>query len=170
MEQYTTPYYRQLSEVGFKLPAFLCHIRTEYGRECRRQCVERFSLRFLTPRTDGICGTLTTVLKDNLYMINTIMTTNLVYHKNPTKEDLLEYFSERIRIRKMTEREALRLMDVDDSDIDKIKAAGISKSQMYKLAGNSIVVNVLYHIFRTMFIPNQPETTVFRPTQLSFFD
>lgn len=39
-----------------------------------------------------------------------------------------------------------------DGDIDKIQAAGISKSQQYKMAGNSIVVAVLYHIFRKMFI------------------
>ncbi len=55
-------------------------------------------------------------------------------------------------IRKFTPRECFRLMDVDDSDIDKIISAGISNTQMYKLAGNSIVVNVLYHIFRKLFI------------------
>ena len=56
------------------------------------------------------------------------------------------------RIRKLTNREAFRLMGVDDADIDKIQAAGISKSQQYKLAGNSIVVDVLEAIFRKMFI------------------
>ncbi len=96
----------------------------------------------------------------------------LAYHPNPTKEDLLEYFGQRIRVRKMTPREALRLMDVEDSDIDKIENAtetvtlkngvtktkkAISKTAMYKLSGNSIVVSCLYHIFRTLFIPNQPE-------------
>lgn len=55
-------------------------------------------------------------------------------------------------IRKLTSRETFRLMDVDDADIDRIKATGISNSAQYKLAGNSIVVNVLYHIFRKMFI------------------
>lgn len=43
-------------------------------------------------------------------------------------------------------------MGVDEADIDKIYAAGISKSQQYKLAGNSIVVDVLEAIFRKMFI------------------
>lgn len=55
------------------------------------------------------------------------------------------------RIRKLTPRECMRLMNVDDSDIDKMIAAGIPKTQLYKLAGNSIVVNCLYHIFRKMF-------------------
>lgn len=55
------------------------------------------------------------------------------------------------RIRKLTSRECFRLMGVSDSDIDKIKAAGISESQQYKLAGNSIVVQVLEGIFTQMF-------------------
>lgn len=109
----------------------------------------------------------------------------LVYHERPTKEQLLEYFSRRIRVRKMTPREAMRLMDVDDSDIDKIMNAtetvtlkngtikikkAISKTACYKLAGNSIVVSVLYHIFRTMFIPNQPENNNQTVIQPSLFD
>ena len=56
------------------------------------------------------------------------------------------------RIRKLTPRECFRLMGVSEKDIDKIQAAGISKTQQYKMAGNSIVVDVLYHIFRKMFI------------------
>ena len=56
------------------------------------------------------------------------------------------------RIRKLTPREVFRLMDVDDADIDKIQAAGISNSQQYKMAGNSIVVDVLYYIFKNLFI------------------
>lgn len=109
----------------------------------------------------------------------------LVYHEHPTKEQLLEYFSRRIRGRKMTPMEAMRLMDVDDSDIDRIMNAtetftlkdgtvkikkAISKTAVYKLAGNSIVVSVLYHIFRTMFIPNQPENNNQTVIQLSLFD
>ena len=54
------------------------------------------------------------------------------------------------RIRKLTSRETFRLMGVSDSDIDKIKAAGISESQQYKMAGNSIVVPVLEGIFTQM--------------------
>lgn len=71
----------------------------------------------------------------------------------------------RLRIRKLTERECLRLMDVDDEDIDKMIATGLSKSALYKLAGNSIVVNVLYYIFRNMFI----EETEQERGQLSLF-
>ena len=56
------------------------------------------------------------------------------------------------RIRKLTPRECFRLMGVGESNIDKIQATGISNTQQYKLAGNSIVVPVLEGIFRNLFI------------------
>lgn len=71
------------------------------------------------------------------------------------------------RIRKLTPRECFRLMDVADSDIDKIQQAGISKTQQYKLAGNSIVVSCLYHLFRKMFIDHSNEQKGY--VQLSLF-
>lgn len=61
------------------------------------------------------------------------------------------------RIRKLTERECFRLMDVDDADIDKIQAAGISRSQQYKMAGNSMCTGVLFHIFRKLFVDKENE-------------
>lgn len=68
------------------------------------------------------------------------------------------------RIRRLTPREYFRLMDVDDCVIDKIQAAGLSKTRQYKLAGNSIVVACLYHIFRTLFLEREnpsPQLTIF---------
>lgn len=53
-------------------------------------------------------------------------------------------------IRKLTPRECFRLMGVSEENIDKIQSAGISNSQQYKLAGNSIVVDVLYYIFKNL--------------------
>ena len=53
-------------------------------------------------------------------------------------------------IRRLTPRECLRLMDVSDGDIDKIQAVGISDTQQYKLAGNSIVKAPMMGIFRNM--------------------
>ena len=61
------------------------------------------------------------------------------------------------RIRKLTPRECFRLMGVSEENIDKIQAAGISNSQQYKMAGNSIVVDVLYHIFRKMFVDKESD-------------
>lgn len=66
---------------------------------------------------------------------------------------VVEQKQPRYRIRKLTPRECFRLMDVDDKVIDKIQAAGISNSQQYKLAGNSIVVACLEKIFEQMFYP-----------------
>ena len=56
------------------------------------------------------------------------------------------------RIRKLTPRECFRLMGVNESDIDKIQNAGISNTQQYKMAGNSIVVDVLENILRELLI------------------
>ena len=68
-----------------------------------------------------------------------------------------ELQGKKFRIRKLTPRECFRLMGVDDKDIDKIQAAGVSNSGQYKLAGNSIVVDVLFHLFRKMFIDTEPD-------------
>ena len=58
---------------------------------------------------------------------------------------------EQSRIRKLTPLECWRLMGFDDADHEKAVQAGISNSQRYKQAGNSIVVNVLEAIFKEMF-------------------
>lgn len=71
------------------------------------------------------------------------------------------------RIRKLTPRECFRLQGVDDADIDIIQAAGISNSQQYKMAGNSITVDVLYHIFRKAFVDTNVEAN--NPIQQSLF-
>lgn len=68
------------------------------------------------------------------------------------------------RIRKLTPRECFRLMGVTETDIDKIQQSGVSQSQQYKMAGNSIVVDCLYHMFRKMFTETACESQ-----QLSLF-
>lgn len=54
-----------------------------------------------------------------------------------------------LRIRKLTPKECWRLMGFDDADFEKAATVN-SNSQLYKQAGNSIVVDVLYYIFREM--------------------
>lgn len=88
------------------------------------------------------------------------------------------------RIRKLCPIETGRLMGLTDEDFykmanakipqvlksGKIKYRPMGKSALYRLHGNSIVVDVLCHIFRCMFIPNQPEYDKSdNPTQLSLF-
>lgn len=62
------------------------------------------------------------------------------------------YIEQLFRIRKLTPRECFRLMGMRDNDIDKIQAVGISNTQQYKMAGNSIVVDVLEAIFKNLFM------------------
>ena len=52
-------------------------------------------------------------------------------------------------VRKLTPRECWRLMAFTDEDFDKAREVN-SDTQLYKQAGNSIVVNVLMEIFRRM--------------------
>ena len=47
-----------------------------------------------------------------------------------------------MRIRKLTPKECWRLMGFDDADFEKAQKVN-SNTQLYKQAGNSIVVNVL---------------------------
>ena len=55
------------------------------------------------------------------------------------------------RIRKLTPKECWRLMGFDDEDFEKAKDVPTSNTQLYKQAGNSIVVNVLEKIFKKLF-------------------
>lgn len=109
--------------------------RTEYGKAIRKQyekgeITEKIgNMREYRPRTDGITNTLTTVQKDN-YL-----------------------FQSDFRIRKLTPKECWRLMGIDDECFDKAQQVN-SNSQLYKQAGNGIVVNVLYYIFKELFKDN----------------
>jgi site-specific DNA-cytosine methylase len=75
--------------------------------------------------------------------------------KQPTVEDYLitAKDGEQYGIFKLSPRECLRLMNVRDTDIDKMQAVN-SNTQCYKQAGNSIVVSVLVGIFSQLGIQN----------------
>lgn len=55
-------------------------------------------------------------------------------------------------VRDLSTRECFRLMGVSEEDIDKIQRAVTSTLQQRKLAGNSIAVDCLYHLFRKMIV------------------
>ena len=55
------------------------------------------------------------------------------------------------RIRKLTPKECWRLMGFEDEDFEKAQGVPTSNTQLYKQAGNSIVVNVLEKIFKNLF-------------------
>ena len=55
------------------------------------------------------------------------------------------------RIRKLTPKECWRLMGFTDEDFEKARKAGVSNTQLYKQAGNSIVTDVLFYIFKELY-------------------
>lgn len=55
------------------------------------------------------------------------------------------------RIRKLTPLECWRLMGFSDEDFEKAQNVGVSNTQLYKQAGNSIVTDVLYYIFKELY-------------------
>ena len=67
--------------------------------------------------------------------LTTIPTDNVVYND--------------LGIRRFTPKECFRLVGFDDEDYEKVK--DFSDSRLYKMAGNSIVVNVLQAIFKELF-------------------
>lgn len=91
----------------------------------------------------GTSNVITSVLKDNY-----VMEQNLKMDKGC----LVDNEGRRYRIRKLTPTECFRLQDVSDEDIEKMKQVGIAKTNLYKLAGNSIVVSCMFHLFRKLFI------------------
>lgn len=68
----------------------------------------------------------------------------LMENENIDKKDVTKY-----RIRKLTSKECFRLMAFDDKDWE-AAAKVSSESNLYKQAGNAIVVNVLMAIFKEM--------------------
>lgn len=127
--------------------------RTQEGKQVIKQNGDK-GMKFnagnkeYSPRTDGVSNTLPTSTKDNMLAIPELR-----------MEDgcLVDKDGKRYRIRKLTPTECFRLQDVSDEDIEKMKQAGIAKTNLYKLAGNSIVVSCMYHIFRKLFIEKQNE-------------
>lgn len=80
----------------------------------------------LEPNRSGTTNCLSTVQKDN-YVVE-----------------------QNIKIRKLTPKECWRLMGFTDKDYEKAKETGNSNTQLYKQAGNSIVVNVLEKILKNL--------------------
>ena len=77
-----------------------------------------------------------------------------------------------LRIRKLTPKECFRLMGFSDEDFEKSAQVPTSNAQLYKQAGNSIVVNVLEEILKELFINEKKpkrQTDQTRYEQLTLF-
>ena len=109
-------------------------------------------------------GTVTAVARE-VSEIELIDDTNLGF--NPTPKIYTEYAPtlrasryglkvkecdemNNLKIRKLTPKECYRLMGFDDEDFYKAEAVN-SNSQLYKQAGNSIVVDVIEKIYEKLF-------------------
>lgn len=69
----------------------------------------------------------------------------LVLHKIETPSGM------KTKVHKLTPLEAYRFMGFSDEDYTKACNAGCKRTQIYKQAGNSIVVDVIYHIAKELF-------------------
>jgi DNA (cytosine-5)-methyltransferase 1 len=130
--------------------------------EYREQTIE--------PYQDGICGTLTTVQKDNLIFVAAFQNGKLdnsknsreypqgsrVYHEEGISQTITAQgagiggnsgaYQVRNRIRRLSPRECFRLQGFPDSfDISQV-----SDTQAYRQAGNSIPTTVLMEIMRNL--------------------
>ena len=161
-----------------EMPSVLTKARTEEGKKLRREGIDDYAHKEYVPRKDGCSGTLTSVQKDNYVVEPSIVSRphgfsdggeNTETSSSVTTSSFQENISKKgesmdndvqnlnYRVRKLTPRECFRLMGVSEEDIDLIQEAGISNSQQYKLAGNSIVVDVLEQIFRKLLVDKEPD-------------
>ena len=129
-------------------------------------------------KKDGATNTITTVQKDNVIIVpqNTkqgyavARVGDGIYTNRPaSKRGVVQRESiptlktspndiavvvddpkELISIRRLTPRECWRLMGWEDKDIDKAFSSKVSETQLYKMAGNSIIVDCLSAIFSNL--------------------
>lgn len=107
----------------------------------------RFGVRDKVCHENGSVCTLTAtdykqprIVLTNLWKYKDVDVTNCKVETN----DLL----------KITPKEALRLMGFKDRDYQKLIESGIRKNTIYSLAGNSIAVNVLFYLFKAIYMSN----------------
>ena len=158
-------------------PQVMTPKRTEFGKQVRKDyesgnlSISRHDMTTMVSRTDGVSNTLTSVQKDNYLCIPEAtkscqqgVVTNYRIRKLTPREcfrlmgvddkdiDKIQLypFGEDIQYPSYSYKE--RLANMTEEEKRKLMRQGISNSQQYKMAGNSIVVDNLYHIFRTLFV------------------
>ena len=135
-----------------------------------------------TVNKSGICPTLTTrpegfktailIVEERSFIMNNEKKIEVIGNYSPSNHDVSRIVSQNgiaptvkenhgtvtatmqnLRIRKLTPKECWRLMGFDDEDFEKAEKVN-SNTQLYKQAGNSIVVDVLENIFIELFKQN----------------
>lgn len=159
-------------------PQVLRLVRNEHGKRIRKQyesgeVLEPWSeMKQYEPRTDGISNTVSTFLKDNILLVREATKTgyaeatvgdsvNFEHPNSKTRRGRVGkqmsqtlttspqqgVVMDDLRIRYYTPKECFRLMGFDDSDFEKAQTVN-SDRQLYKQAGNSIVVPVVQGIIQ----------------------
>ncbi len=110
-----------------------CSLRTRNYRGQAQQ---------LEIRKDDVSNTLTTVQKDSM----------LALKGKEAKATKINYKEiDGYVVRTLTTLETMRLMDYDDTDWQKLKDAKLSNTRIYKLCGNSIVIDCISEILKQLF-------------------
>jgi DNA (cytosine-5)-methyltransferase 1 len=161
-------------------PQVLRSVRNEHGKQIRKkyesgEVTESWSaMKQYEPRKDGVSNTISTVLKDNILLVKEATKTGYAEatigdsinfeHPNSTtrrgrvgkqvSQTLMTSPQQAVilddmRIRYYTPRECFRLMGFSDRDYD-IASAVTAEKQLYRQAGNSIVVPVIQRIMENL--------------------
>lgn len=138
---------RRVQENGNTCPTITA---TETGI-CRIEPKERFFKQAIETFNENDCEYGDTINAFNKHVDKSGNSPTLTTRPEGFKTAILPITKD-IRIRKLTPKETFRLMGFSDNDFDAAQNAGISNSQLYKQAGNSIVVDVLYYIYRELYI------------------
>lgn len=162
-------------------PQVLRLVRNEHGKQIRKkyesgEVVEPWGLmKQYEPRTDGCSNTVSTILKDNILLVREATkagyaeatvgdSINFEHPNSKTRRGRVGkqvsqtlvtspqqgVVMDDMRIRYYTPKECFRLMGFDDSDFEKAKTVN-SDTQLYKQAGNSIVVPVVQGVIQGLF-------------------
>lgn len=130
--------------------------RTEEAKRIRREYQQKYGRDYsprrakkIIPRNDDTANTLTTTQSIEQQMVGI-----------PIKEAIKKGYdiakpgdgvvTEKLRIRKLTPLECFRLQGFPDEWYYKCKKEGISDTQMYRAAGDSVTVNVVEEIGRKL--------------------
>lgn len=146
----------------------------------------------LEPNFSGTTNCLTSVAKDNYVAEPTVEKVAIVEDQFPGSRDARIYkeYSPTLRqncnglqvakgeeeppkikwrIRKLTPKECIRLMNFTDRDYEAM-AKYVSSSAIYKAAGNSIVVACLIAIFSSLFVEDGYKSDVWTTYSLNYWD
>jgi DNA (cytosine-5)-methyltransferase 1 len=97
-----------------------------------------------------IASTISTRTGRNRADCSDYISNDFAINENVAGVDLVPY-----TIRRLTPRECWRLQGFDDASFNRAEQV-CSNSQLYKQAGNSIVVDVLCHLFKALELNNSP--------------